>query len=520
MVAIRHCGQELTGGPTRFSPSRYKVFDPHYFNFPALDCESPTLSLKVDGRLETPTIRTIHFGEEASIQQAFRWRRFFAVDMVMISTGVAAVTALLAFAALPLANRRRLFLTFGAMMGIWALRNVFYIGPLSEKTEKFADLWFYAFTYGLLIASTVFVNEWTLQSQWLRRRVLLPLTIGFGSCVFAIAIGSDAIAAFATRMGYAIAAVSILIMIFLHILALHRVRSLPYFESFIFLVGSSAGLVDLMGQTLPEVSSFLFGWQGLTIPYSSLMPMLTAFAIALFLARENWRVQGELSSANKGLETQLAEREAEIRTAYHEREEKNREASMLRERQRIMEDIHDGFGNRLLALLLQVKRGNFNQKHLSRGLEDSLRDLRLIVDSMDTADGDLGLAFGALRGRLEPDLQGANIEVVWKADLEGEVHDIGPRAVLSIYRMIQEATTNVIRHSDASRLNVNIFWKDGKLVLIVEDNGTGLPTEISNGHGLKNIRNRASALNGDVVFDSDAGLKITITIPAFPSAKA
>jgi signal transduction histidine kinase len=78
----------------------------------------------------------------------------------------------------------------------------------------------------------------------------------------------------------------------------------------------------------------------------------------------------------------------------------------------------------------------------------------------------------------------------------------------SIYRMVQEALTNVIRHAQATRVDVLLEQRDDKLVVIVEDNGVGFnPTVVTqNGRlGLFGVRERAEMLGGRLVLESAAG---------------
>lgn len=94
----------------------------------------------------------------------------------------------------------------------------------------------------------------------------------------------------------------------------------------------------------------------------------------------------------------------------------------------------------------------------------------------------------------------------------------GPRIII-IFRVIQEALHNIIKHANASFLEVNMSYDDRHISIAVTDNGRGFDTSQSpsgqGGQGLSNIRERAAILNGvaDISSDVGTGTKVSITIP-------
>jgi two-component system NarL family sensor kinase len=88
---------------------------------------------------------------------------------------------------------------------------------------------------------------------------------------------------------------------------------------------------------------------------------------------------------------------------------------------------------------------------------------------------------------------------------------------LTIYRIIQEALTNVEKHAQASRVRVELGARDGHVVLRVVDNGTGLAEKKANSSrwGLINMQERASHVNGsfNVQFKPNKGTTIELRVP-------
>jgi signal transduction histidine kinase len=89
-----------------------------------------------------------------------------------------------------------------------------------------------------------------------------------------------------------------------------------------------------------------------------------------------------------------------------------------------------------------------------------------------------------------------------------------------VYRIVQEALTNVIKHSGASRANITVYADFSNLHLIIEDNGVGFNTSTptDTGNGLYNMKERAILLNGsiNIISSQGKGTKIVAQFPLKP----
>jgi two-component system, NarL family, sensor histidine kinase UhpB len=250
-------------------------------------------------------------------------------------------------------------------------------------------------------------------------------------------------------------------------------------------------------------------------------PLILVAIVAAFLSR-NVRLFRSMEEYNLRLATELAAREQQIAESYAQRQELARQQALLSERQRIMRDMHDGMGGRLMSIAAQLKAQGpaAPREQLADELLEALDELRLIVDSLDTAGDDLGMALGAFRARMEGKLAAAGIESEWTIDEDAAGTSLSASAILDIYRIMQEACANMLRYSGADHFEVALRTReDGAVVLELADNGKGIAdAEMDDtgggGKGLANMRSRAARIGGQIGFAVNApGLKISLLLP-------
>ena len=193
------------------------------------------------------------------------------------------------------------------------------------------------------------------------------------------------------------------------------------------------------------------------------------------------------------------------------------------ERQRIAKDLHDGVGQQMSGLKLawenltvEINKKDPKEaeklKELSEILNETAQEVREISHQMmPKVLSEFGL-IPALEEMLDKSLKFSDI----KAEYEHfNIKDRFPERVeLSIYRIAQELINNVIKHSGASQVSVQLFQNKSQLILIVEDNGSGFVEVDNEGHGLLNIKSRLNTINGEVNYEasSERGTMATIRV--------
>lgn len=84
---------------------------------------------------------------------------------------------------------------------------------------------------------------------------------------------------------------------------------------------------------------------------------------------------------------------------------------------------------------------------------------------------------------------------------------------VAAYRIVQEAVTNVVRHSGATRARVVLALTNGALTIEVGDDGLGMPLPLVSGVGITSMRERVEDIGGTVVFSGPPGTTVHVTLP-------
>lgn len=196
------------------------------------------------------------------------------------------------------------------------------------------------------------------------------------------------------------------------------------------------------------------------------------------------------------------------------------------ERKRIAKDLHDGIGQQLSglrlsweALQIQVKEKAPSEaekiQKLTQILDESATELRSISHQMmPKALQEKGL-LSAIQDMLEKSLGLTTVNYQLEHfKVEGERFD--ERVEIGVYRVAQELINNIVKHSKATQVMVQLYKNKGTLILIIEDNGVGFSaTGKSDGIGLTNIFSRLSTVEGDVIWEPgpQSGTVATVRVP-------
>lgn len=190
------------------------------------------------------------------------------------------------------------------------------------------------------------------------------------------------------------------------------------------------------------------------------------------------------------------------------------------ERRRWAQELHDGVLQSLAAVRItlaaalqgadedRATRIEEAAEQTVEGLEDQITDLsRLINDLRPASLERLGLP-AALEALAEESGNRGGLDVATAIDLEGDLSKDGER---SVYRLVQEALTNIVKHSGAEHAEVRVRSDDGTVEIEVRDDGSGFDPALGPGRGLLGMRERVETLGGTIGIDSRPGEGTTIS---------
>ncbi len=246
----------------------------------------------------------------------------------------------------------------------------------------------------------------------------------------------------------------------------------------------------------------------------------------------------EVTQANATLERRVAARTAELQKLYAELKDRDaRRAELVRkllsaqedERRRIARELHDETCQTVAALAvgLDTVRRAATPEEASTKLEDARalvsRTLdglhRVIFDLRPSVLDDLGLV-SAVRWWVSRHLTPTGITA--RLEVEDLDERLPSTVEIPVFRAVQEALTNALRHSGAKTVLIQMSREGGTLSVDVEDDGRGFnpadvatPSETGQGLGLLGMRERIEILGGTLTIDSSpgAGTHVAFTIP-------
>lgn len=186
-----------------------------------------------------------------------------------------------------------------------------------------------------------------------------------------------------------------------------------------------------------------------------------------------------------------------------------------RERQRMLHDIDDGFGSRMLAVMQQLKHEH-PESRLNVDISRALLDLRLMIDAMEEGSALIDNAFNTLQLRLQGTLAAAGIHSHWEMTGVADMRVRNRRKLMELFRCLEELLSNVIQHSVASHVLISAHSNGGMLVVRIEDDGRGMSAGAIHGCGLRNVQTRMRMLGGTVAFGQGAegrGTRVEMILP-------
>lgn len=452
-------------------------------------------------------LSTAWVGAEGDLLWRYQLRSWLQADFTAMAAGAFVVIGIFAFAVWCVRRSEVMYVLFFATSVANALRMLQF--TMGDIPLPVSDAWFGWFTANSLGWSLVCVFLFTVRVHGMRMPRVERTIIAI---VAAISL--------ATLPWLPLRVETVLPVIYLCIVG-------------VTLIVAASGMWASWVNRSPW-AMVLSLWVSLTVPasiYDTLMasyrisieglylgPYASIGVFAIFLVIVFLRYTGalrEVESLNAGLETRLAEREAQLAASYAQLNQMERQRALDAERQRMMQDMHDGIGSSLISALRMAERGRLNDGDMARVLKECIEDLKLSIDSLEHTGTDLLGLLAALRFRLAPRLQATGLALRWGVQDVPALDWLDPQSALHILRILQEVLTNIIKHSGARSIGISTAFDASGVHVLVHDDGqpfkqpVGAPppsgTLPGRGKGLANVRSRAQAIGSQCAWEPQHG---------------
>ena len=259
---------------------------------------------------------------------------------------------------------------------------------------------------------------------------------------------------------------------------------------------------------------------------------LAASAGVIFIVESHRRANESLLKAQRTLEEQVSERTSELAAANKSLRDLSGRLMRLQddERRRLARELHDSVGQLCAALAMNLTNVKVDLDRLAQTFK-TISDSAVLVEEMHKEVrtisyllhppllDEAGLT-SALRWYIEGFSERSKIRV--ELDVPEDLGRFPQELETAVFRTVQECLTNIHRHSGSDVAKIRLAHSDGKIQLLVEDQGSGIPVErldevVSGGVpgvGIRGMRERLRQLHGDLQVQSDGkGTRVAAHLP-------
>ena len=393
-------------------------------------------------------------------------------------------------------RHERAYAFFGLGALLWGAHTLWTVAPRALLPEPHQDVWWTTLYAAMVTTLVLFALRFAQRAEWRLERALLGALAVVPAALYACAaLGVLHPATEVLRLGLVGLAFCGLGVVAHH--AWYR-RSVA---SALFVL---AGAVSA-GFGLRDWLAFREGSDNFPVPLTPYAGAPFMLLVGTILLDRFVRTARALDANQQRLEQRVALREAELAESFQRMVRLERQQVAVDERQRILRELHDGLGAKLVQALTRVESAELDHQGLALELRDCLADMRLATEALAPVVSELGAAIANFLWRWQGLMKDAGLQAHWQVDLPEPGLPVPPYVALQLLRLMQEALTNVLRHAEASRVRLSLGYADGLLSLQIDDDGRGMGPSGAAGRGLARMRVRAEALGAKLSFGSPPG---------------
>jgi signal transduction histidine kinase len=438
------------------------------------------------------------FGDADGLAVRHAWREWLQADLPYIASATFLTIGLFALGVWVL-RREAVYGLFALVAGLFFIRCLHY--HLGLQPLPISEAWFGWMTVNSLswLIAVVYIFGFRLHNDrhpWLERSllalVILSTVVSMPSLAWLPSVSLLA------PLAYLLMLVAVVVMSIAGLWYAWRSRSRDaMLVAFWNAMSFPTAAHDWMVQNYKLDIERLY-----VLPYTS----IGLFGLFLYVVLRRYvGALRESEQAQNVLEQRLHAREIELSESHAKLREIERERVLSQERQRLMQDMHDGLGSSLMGALKAVEHGY--EQDLAKVLRECIEDLKLAIDSLEPVQADLLLLLATLRFRLGTRLEQAGVKLEWRVEDVPPITWLDPQGGLHILRILQEVLSNIVKHSGADRVAVTTEQRGDSVVVAVEDSGKGFdPAAVATpGRGLVNVQRRAAEIGATARWISQPG---------------
>lgn len=510
MNAEIYLNDELIGNAGKFTDPVARNWNrPLYFSIPngMLIPGNNTILLRIKSDSNVNgLLSSIYIGSEEYLKPVYEWRYFLRYTISQIIFFILITTSFFMTVLWWLRKKESIYGWFSLAIFEWAIHNLNYI-VINIPVSGFTWNWFSFVTmmwFSVLASS--FVQRFTGNINYKIEKIFY-IYATIISILLLIIADQNSIYIYGPKIADGSALLIGLYPIYNLFKYYQQHQKL---EAYILMM--SGILLIIFGTHDALVMNYVIRrTDGIFLPYSAFLALI---AFAYILLKKFTHALSEVETLNSELEERIQQKHSELEENYTKMRKLENKQVLLSERERIMQDMHDGIGGHLVSSISMIDSGTSDPSLLRGSLQFALDDLRLIIDSMEDTNGDLTSVLGMLRQRIEPRISAAGIKLIWKIKPIPSLSNFGPEKTLQVLRILQESITNTIKHANATEITLTTDTDhNGHITIICEDNGSGFEADSdSSGYGISNMEKRADKIDArlEIISDHKIGTKTVI----------